>query len=164
MNENSETPPELIEETNGHELATRWQRFLASMLDGVIIMAIIAPAMILTGGFDDVSSGGQPSLGYSMLMAAIGMAGFVLLNGKLLATSGQTIGKKALGIKIVDTNGNLPSVKQHLLKRYAVYFLPGQIPIAGGLFSTINILFIFGKQKRCIHDNIGDTMVVKSQC
>ncbi len=85
---------------------------------------------------------------------------FIVINGKLLICNGQTIGKKALGIKIVDTNGNLPE-KQHLIKRYGVYFLPGQIPVIGQIISLINVLFIFGPEKRCLHDLLGDTIVIK---
>jgi uncharacterized RDD family membrane protein YckC len=39
--------------------------------------------------------------------------------------------------------------------------LPGQIPVVGQIFSFINILFIFTKEKRCIHDLVAKTKVVQ---
>ncbi|MDY6903943.1 MAG: hypothetical protein SWH61_04580 [Thermodesulfobacteriota bacterium] len=52
MNENIYAPPKsnLIEEKQTEtELATRWQRFLASTVDGLIMMVVILPVMCFTG-------------------------------------------------------------------------------------------------------------------
>ena len=163
MSENIYEPPTSdvrVESTEQNELASRWKRLWASLLDSLILMLIILPVMYFTGGFEGVSAGVQPSMGYSLLMGLFGLIVFVLVNGKLLVDNGQTIGKKILGIKIITDNGELPTLKEHLLKRYAVFFLPGQIPLVGQIFSIVNVVFIFGKQKRCIHDIAGGTKVV----
>jgi uncharacterized RDD family membrane protein YckC len=94
-------------------------------------------------------------------MGLLGFVVFFAINYKFLITSGQTVGKKVLEIKIVDLNGSVPLFQPQLLIRYAVYLLPGQIPVVGQFISIINILFIFGKEKRCIHDLIAKTKVVK---
>ncbi len=139
--------------------ASRWQRLWASLLDGLIIGLITFPLMYFTGGFDGVSNGTQPSLGYTLFLGVLGIAVFFAFNVKLLLRDGQTIGKKVVGIKIVDLNDNVPVIK-NLLVRYITYFIPGQVPLVGQLFSMVNILFIFGKQKRCIHDYFAGTRVV----
>jgi len=165
MSENFYKPPEaeLIKDTSDNEaLASRWQRLWASLLDGVTIMVVTLPVMYFTGGFDGVARGVQPSLSYSLLIGALSLSVFFVLNANLLINKGQTIGKKISGIKIVDLNGKIPRVKKHLLKRYAAYFIPAQIPVVGQVLSTINILFIFGPQKRCVHDYIAGTKVVES--
>lgn len=157
-------PPEsdlMPELTENNRLASRSKRLWASMIDGLIIMLIAMPIMYYTGGFEGIADGKQPTLEYNLMMGLVGMISFILFNAKLLIQNGQTIGKKLLGIKIVNLNGDVPSLKKHLLVRYAVYFLPGQVPTIGPLFSTINILFIFGKQKRCVHDLVAGTKVVK---
>ena len=152
---------ELLQETNEEsELASRGKRLLASIIDGITMSVVTLPVMFFTGGFSGVSSGIKPSLGYNLFIALIGLFVYFILNGNLLIKKGQTIGKKLVDIKIVDLDGNLPTLKKHLLPRYGVYFLPGQVPIVGQLFSIINILFIFGKQKRCIHDYAGSTRVI----
>jgi len=152
---------ELVDPSSeNNALASRWKRLWASMLDGLIMSTVTMPVMYFTGGFDGISKGIEPSFEYSLMIAGLGIAVFIIINIKLLVNNGQTIGKKVLGIKIVDLEGNLPDLKKHLLKRYAVYFLPGQIPVGGQIFSMINILFIFGKEKRCIHDLVADTKVI----
>lgn len=142
-------------------MASRWSRLWASLLDTLTILIVTMPAMYFTGGFDGISSGQQPSLLYSLALGVVGLIVFLLINIKLLLKSGQTIGKKLLQIKIVDMDGNLPIGRDHLLKRYAFYFLPGQIPVAGPYIGIVNVLFIFGKNRRCLHDLVAKTQVVK---
>lgn len=152
---------ELLQEPNRNVmLASRRRRFLASIIDSMTILIVTLPAMYFTGGFAEISSGKQPTLEYNLLMSALGILVFLLLNAKFLAENGQTIGKKFLGIKIVDLNGNQPTITKHLLPRYASFLLPGQIPLVGQIIAVINILFILGKQKRCVHDHVAGTKVV----
>jgi len=141
------------------ELASRWSRLGASLLDGMVMMLITVPLMFFTGGFEGIAEGVQPSWQYSMAIGFAGLVAFLLINGWFLVSDGQTLGKKAVGIKIVDLENKLPS-KQHLLKRYVTYFIPAQVPVAGGFFSIVNILFIFGRERRCLHDYVGGTRVV----
>ncbi len=166
MEENIYTPPksDLIDETNETVetvLASRWQRLWASLLDSLIMLLLMLPIMFFTGIFERLSQGIQPSFAYNLLMATIGLTIFCLINGRFLLDNGQTVGKKVLGIKIVGINGEQATLN-HFLKRYAVYFLPGQVPVVGQFFSLVNVLFIFGKEKRCIHDLAGPTKVVKA--
>lgn len=152
---------ELIEESDNNKvLASRWKRLWASMLDSITILVVTLPTMYLTGGFEGAMKGIQPSVEYSLMIGAVGISFFLIINIKLLMNNGQTIGKKILGIKIVDLEGNLPTFKKQLIKRYAVFFLPGQIPVAGQFISILNVLFIFGKQKRCVHDFAAGTKVI----
>ena len=152
---------QLIQDVDREQvLASRWNRLAASLVDTLVLGFITIPLLYFTGGLSDIIQGIQPSLGYSVLMSVIGIMAFFLINGKFLLKNGQTLGKKALDIKIVDLEGRLPSVQKHLLARYAVYFIPGQIPFVGQFLSIINILFIFGNEKRCIHDYVAGTKVV----
>lgn len=163
MDNNIYASPEsdVVDNSDGKSnLASRWKRFWASLLDGLTISVVTVPVMYFTGGFDGISTGAQPSLEYSLMVGVLGLVVFFAINTKLLINSGQTIGKKVLGIKIVDLEGKLPTLKDLILKRYSVYFIPGQIPVGGPIFSLLNILFIFGKQRRCIHDYAAGTKVV----
>jgi len=143
------------------ELASRWSRLFAAIVDGLIIALVTIPLMYLTGGFDVIETGEQPSLIYSLMMAVLGVVVFFAINVKFLKATGQPLGKKLLGIKMGTMDGALPGLGDHFLKRYAVYLLPGQIPLVGQLFSLVNILFIFSGTKRCIHDLAAGTQVVK---
>jgi uncharacterized RDD family membrane protein YckC len=83
-----------------------------------------------------------------------------VLNWRLLERSGQTIGKKALGMKIVDLSGALPPFGKLVALRYVLPILIAQIPFLGGLFALADALFIFGAERRCIHDYLAGTRVV----
>jgi uncharacterized RDD family membrane protein YckC len=158
-----ESNPETPENSDpSNVLATRLSRLGAAILDGLIMTVIIAPLMIFTGYYSDISQGIQPSyleqLGYSL----VGIVAFMLINFSFLLNQGQTIGKKIVGIKIVGLNVEKLNVAI-IGKRYGFYFLVGQIPMVGGIISLVNILFIFGKEQRCLHDLVAETKVVKCQ-
>ncbi|NQZ56152.1 MAG: RDD family protein [Lentisphaeraceae bacterium] len=165
MSENAYAAPlaDLIEKDANTDtvLASRGQRLWASIIDSVIQMAIVLPLMYFTGGFEGILEGVTHSIGYTVFMAAVGIATFIVINGRFLLKDGQTVGKRVVGIKIVDMEGDLAAVTPNLVKRYVIFLLPGQIPVLGQIFSFINILFIFGKKKRCIHDLFGKTQVVQ---
>lgn len=165
MSENLFTPPEskLVDDAQSNPesvLASRWSRLGASLIDSFIMMLFVIPIMYFLGWFDFIANGEEPPFMYSLGMGLMGILFFALINFKLLVNKGQTIGKKALNIKIVDMNGDKAELKSHLLKRYGTYFIPNQVPIAGGIFQFVNILLIFRKDKRCIHDLVGGTQVV----
>ncbi len=149
-------------------LASRWARLGGSLIDSILIMCITLPLMFLTGFFDTVTTGvdgqppAQPPLLFSFFIGIVGIVAFLLINGKFLLSDGQTIGKKLVGTRIV-TDNNQKASGMTLLKRYGFYWVVALIPVIGGLLSLVNILFIFGKTKRCLHDYVGGTKVVKAR-
>jgi len=166
MNEDIYAPPQSDPETDipnkALELASRGSRLGASLLDSLIMMVIVIPAMYFTGAFDDLTNPSpEPTLLYDLAIGLLGLVVFLAINFKLLADSGQTIGKKIVGIQIVNNNGEAATWGKNLFKRYAVYFLPGQVPFIGQIFSLVNVLFIFGKDQKCIHDIAADTKVIR---
>ena len=162
MYENSNDPAvqNMTSNIPQEKTASRWHRFVAAIIDTIILMLVTVPVVYFTGGFEGINEGYQPSTGYNLLMSFFSVCAFVLLNGKLLTSKGQTIGKKLINIRICTLEGDVPSLKNHLLKRYAIFFIPGQIPYIGNLFSIVNILYIFGEEKRCLHDKVAGTKVV----
>ena len=90
----------------------------------------------------------------------IGWVVFLIINGYLLYKRGQTVGKALVGTKIVDLNGNIPNFGKLLLLRYFVFGLIAQIPFIGGLFGLADVLFIFGEDRRCLHDYLAGTVVI----
>lgn len=147
-------------ENNDNELASRWARLGASIVDSLVMMVIIFPLIFVLGFWDQMISGEQPGLMFSIMMALIGIIVFLGVNFKFLKDNGQTVGKKVAGIKIVAVDGSKAEMGNHIVKRYLTYFIPGQIPVVGFIFNLVNILCIFKKDKRCIHDLAGGTKVV----
>lgn len=150
-----------VGEGGENTLASRWARLGASLLDTIILMIILVPALFLQGFYEKVFDGIEPSMMDSIIAGLLGIVIFFVINLNFIMKSGQTIGKKIVGIKMVDINNDEVNLTKNIIPRYAVYFLPAQIPLVGSVFSLINILFIFGAEKRCVHDFAGRTKVVK---
>ena len=91
----------------------------------------------------------------------LGFLGFVLLHGYYLKIGGQTIGKKIVGIRIADLDNNIPTLAKILGLRYLPIQVVALIPIVGVLCTLADVLFIFRQDRRCIHDLIAGTRVVK---
>lgn len=142
-------------------LASRWRRLGAAILDFVVVGILAATLMDVIGLDDRLNEAVMSSLVYNLVLGALFSVLFLLINFKLLKDKGQTIGKKVLGIKIVNLAGGQATWRKNLSKRYATFLIPGQISVIGSIFELVNFLFVFGKKKRCIHDYAGSTQVVK---
>ncbi len=142
-------------------LASRWARLGASIVDGLILVLILLPVMYLVGIFDTFAAGEEPGFLLMLGMNILTIIVFALINGKLLIHHGQTIAKRLFAIKIVSMDDNQAG-STALLKRYGFSMLVTQIPLIGSLIGLVNVLFIFSSSKRCLHDLIANTKVVKA--
>lgn len=162
MEDNNFKAPEaeLVVETNQeYRLASRWSRLVASIVDSIVMMIFIIPLMFFTGAFDDIMAGGEPSLMYNLVVGIVGVIIFVAINGHFLISSGQTVGKKLLNIRIVTDQGKHADFGV-LVARYAFYLGVPLIPVIGGIINLVNILFIFNSTKQCLHDQVAGTYVI----
>jgi uncharacterized RDD family membrane protein YckC len=78
----------------------------------------------------------------------------------MLYRSGQTIGKRALDIAVVRSDGSPVALSRYIFLRVAPMWLLGLIPLVGRFIGLVDPLLIFGKERRCLHDLIADTIVV----
>ena len=141
-----------------NELAGRGARFFASLIDGLITLAVMWVASIVTPW--------SPFRQHALLSPApvnaiIVFAIFVVLQGYLLTTRGQTIGKTMLGLRIVRADGTQASFGRLVLLRYGVGALLHVVPGIGQIYGIVDALLIFRLSRKCLHDNIADTIVVK---
>ncbi|MDC0679104.1 RDD family protein [Sorangium atrum] len=142
--------------------ASRMSRFWAAMIDGVLAIVIFVPLQYFAGVYRDFPKISEPPFWQSLLWALAGLAITLVLHGTFLARSAQTIGKKALGIQIVNASDGKPAAFGTIaLRRLLPMSLVALIPYVGGVLSIINPLFIFRKDRRCVHDHIAGTRVVK---
>ena len=158
-------PPksELVEsDTIQKPLASRWSRLFACIIDTIILLIFILPIMYFTGGFEGFEEATEPSILYELAMGVFSIVMFCLINVQLLLNHGQTVGKKILNIRIVSFDNANKASGEQLLRRYSIYFLLGLLPVIGSLLDLINILFIFGAEKRCGHDLVAGTKVIES--
>ena len=147
--------------SEGAELASFGLRFLGALIDGLIMMMLIIPMMFATGYISDIMAGVQPGLLDNLKIGLLGFVIFMVVQGYFLNASGQTIGKKILGTKIVTMNNEKPEFLKLILMRYVTIHAISQIPILGGVFGFVNYIFIFfGDQRQCLHDKFAGTKVV----
>ena len=144
------------------ELAGRWSRLGAVVIDGIIGVILSLPLMSFFGVWNQIGEDGTLPLSTIIMLTVFGIVVFLLVNGYLLSKYGQTVGKKLLDIKIVDMKGDKPEFVPLIAKRYLPIWAVSQIPLIGGILALIDALFIFRKDKRCIHDLIAGTRVVEN--
>ena len=145
-------------------LATRLERFLAAFIDGLVLGVItLIPAMIMFGGWMGyVGAAASHPWPFRLGGTVFGVIVFLLVNGVFLARDGQTIGKKAMGIKIVGADGAKADFTRIIVRRQAPIWACQLVPFLGGLLILIDVLCIFRDTRRCIHDDIADTKVIKA--
>jgi len=152
---------DVTEPAQGPKLAGRMERLGAIILDTVFQGLVLWLVSVLT----PYNPWAVPKEGLWSGADAMGMAvgtlTFLLLNGYLLATRGQTIGKLLLKIRIIRPSGEAVSIKR-LALRYGVGFVAAFITVVIWIYSLIDCLMIFRKSRRCLHDEIADTIVVKA--
>ncbi|MCX4026427.1 RDD family protein [Endozoicomonas sp. SM1973] len=154
------------EEVKVYELASRWRRLVAYFLDlficGLIeiVLLVFLDFFVLNHAFEQLQE--ENPAKSELILVLIFIPLFFIINGKMLARSGQTFGKKLLGIAIVSytTNKTIP-VMNIILFRYGIFWALSFIPLAGETANFFNIVAIFGKEKRCLHDLVADTKVVR---
>ena len=151
---------------DGPVLAGRGQRFVAVVLDGILMCLIVWPLFLAFGGslFMGFTPGTPPDFnGLMMKMVGAGMPGYIvaaLVQGASLHAFGGTLGKKLMGLRIVRTDGSRAGFVRLFFGRGAAAVLPGFIPLLGGLYVLVDLLLIFRDSRQCLHDQIADTIVV----
>jgi uncharacterized RDD family membrane protein YckC len=144
------------------ELAGRWYRWLSAFLEN-LIFGLCAVPLVLSGIFDESSDASEMNIYLAALSGLLFLA-LGLFQLVMLATRGQSIGKRLLGMRIVTyPEGQSPGGVKTILLRGVVPAVIGMIPVLGPLFSLVNVCFIFREDRRCIHDLIAGTQVVNGQ-
>ena len=144
---------------DGIELGSRGARFAAAFIDGMVALVISIAVMLPMYG-----TGYFRMMGVNKMSVAPGLALYVVLfyalEGWFLYQRSQSIGKIALGLRIVRTDGSAATLGRTLGIRLVGFGALGFIPVIGPLIGIIDALFIFGSSRRCLHDLAADTIVV----
>ena len=121
-----------------------WIRFVAALLDSVIIVAL---SIIVATVFAVIKLAVVGSL--AQLVLTIGY--YVWFQSR----TGQTLGKKVMKIKVVNATGATPS-----LGTFALREILGKL--ASGLILGIGYLMVaWDSKKQGLHDKIASTYVVR---
>ncbi len=139
-------------------LADPGTRLVAVLMDQ---FAMLIPFFLMgfVGGIVGSAEGAEwTALGFTVLgsLGSFGVLGYQLY---LLVTTGQSLGKRTMGIKVVRTDGSPVDLGRLIFLRNVVPWFAGVVSC--NLFSLADPLFIFTADRRCLHDHIADTQVVK---
>lgn len=145
------------------ELGSIGRRFVADFLDNLILMV---PLIVLIGGIGGVvgaatmGQGGPTGPAMTGIMALqvvaqlVYLVVYVLYNALMTARYGYTLGKKAMGLKVVRADGSGVG--------YGLAFGRTFAEILSGMICYLGyIIAFFDAEKRTLHDHICNTRVVK---
>lgn len=144
-----------------HELdaASIGRRFVALWIDGLILTIPLVITVFLVflplGFLADEAAETPLALVAQLVISLLFAAAFVLYEGLMLASGGQTLGKKVMSLKVVTAEGN-EIAKGQAWTRAVCRQLLSFVPCLG----MIDYLVAFGQEKTCIHDIMAKTRVV----
>lgn len=149
-----------------YELADPWSRLGASIIDNLLLVGALAPAgliFLFTAGISsnvfDIAEREYISIGLIVLMGFMALA-FVFYQWYLVATTGQSLAKRWMGLQIVRVDGSPLGFVNGVILRSWVITVIAQIPFIGGIVGLVDALMIFGAERRCLHDHIAGTRVI----
>lgn len=146
-------------EASEEDLAGRGARLGAYLIDMIIVGAVAGGIAYALGWFEGLMRQDTTTV---VLVLLLTIVVFGVINGRLLVTRGQTVGKRLVGVRIVDarTRQIVPLVKSFGL-RFIVVQAITQVQFVGPILALVDPLFIFGERRRCLHDYLAGTMVVR---
>ncbi len=151
----------------GHLLASRGSRLSAASVDGVVGLLVVLPACIsMTTAIVSAYILQEPLVWTAAMTNSIALSLVLLLvwcvvTIVLVARNGQTIGKKALGIKVVRSDGSAAGLGRIFWLRNVANMVPSMLPFIGIAYTLLDLLLIYGVRQQCLHDMIADTIVVR---
>ena len=141
------------------------QRLGAYLLDFIIVFVPMIILFGLLGGFEDVDDtsrlqpfGEGEDLLFTLVGLGVTLAYYTFLEG---SPSGQTIGKKALSIRVISQETGGPISYGRALARNAVRAFPSYIPLIGWVWGLLDHLWmLWDRENQCLHDKAAQTLVV----
>jgi uncharacterized RDD family membrane protein YckC len=160
-----------VASTGRYQLAGWWSRVGAALIDSLIIGvgALIIIALfgsIFSVGFFDSEETGVISLIVGLMLSFVAIAIVALLYAPLMMdrTNGKTLGRMAMGIRVVRANGQPMTFGWAMLREVAVKALlfgfAGSLTF--GLANLADVLWpLWDDENRALHDFLVDTRTVK---
>jgi uncharacterized RDD family membrane protein YckC len=139
-----------------YEIAGIGSRFLAQILDSLVITVILIAITILAASMGGIFGSGELAILIEIILGFILLAGYFLVSEA--AWNGQTLGKRAARLRVVGDHGEPVTLGQAAIRNLVriVDFLP--VFYAVGMLT----LFINGRGKR-LGDFAAGTLVVRDR-
>jgi uncharacterized RDD family membrane protein YckC len=157
--------------TGRYPLAGWWSRVGATLIDGIIvgIGALLIMALfgsVFSVGFFASDEAGIVSLIVGLMLSFVAIAIVALLYAPLMMarTNGRTLGRMAVGNRVIRANGEPMTFAWAMLREVAVKALlfGFAASITFGLASLADVLWpLWDDENRALHDFLVDTRTVK---
>jgi len=158
-------------------LGRRFARFVANIVDGILLILFIIPVALFAGtglmgapGLGQLGQNPGVSLLLSIVVAIVPWVAFFLVNGYSLHSRGQTLGKMATNVQIVDyKTDRIMGLNGRIFLRF-LWTVPLSLiaelvgsgtPQLISFVYFVGVLLIFSPSRRCLHDYIAGTHVVE---
>lgn len=153
---------------DGLVLAGRLRRLVATLIDAVLVPSLTLVLVMIAGVVEDAED--YVGYGWIVWVLLLAVVSYLLLNGYGLWRSGQTLGKRVMGVGIVRASpardgrfGRTPAPLWKLICVRALFFPLLFVVVVPwiALAPIIDQLPIFLKSRRCLHDLVCGTVVVR---
>ncbi len=133
-----------------------WIRFVASFIDGIILLILIILLASISLVIFGAALGEGAGVGMFLLVFILASIATILYKPIMEASEYQgTVGKYALGMKVVDQNGKRITMTSSFL-RTILYIIGAQ-----GFLLCLGVIMIgFTEYKQGLHDILANTYVV----
>jgi len=134
-------------------------RAVAQIVDGIIQMILMVALLVGIGGVAGVASSTSESLatGFGIVALLVAFAALFFYNAGLeYYWDGQTVGKRLMGIQVLDESGNPASFGQAIVRNIPAIFNLGIFSLIAALISMET-----SDKKQRIFDAFANTIVVE---
>ncbi len=154
-------PPSALADAIGREPGAVWpladpgRRIVASLLDALCLVAALVPTVLVSLSIDRDAAPGALALVFMVSVLAL-----AVYQSWLLATEGQTLAKRWLGLRVVrvEDQGN-PGFVRAVLLRSVVSSIIGSF--FSFLYTILDVSFmLFREDRRAVHDLLASTEVI----
>ena len=142
------------------EIAHPGRRIIAKLIDGFFVMIFVGIGIGIAIAVADPETEDLMSPFYMILLGAY-LVPFII-NAILISISGQTVGKKILGVRIVnETTGATSGFTQGFLIRTFGFNFITNLPIIGPFIAIADVVYLFLEEHRTLHDRWANTSVAR---
>jgi len=147
--------PEPVRGDSIADLSVLWRREVAQIID---MATIYVPATVAYGLATLVAWEGEGQHNLSLTLGA--WVVFMIAHAALILLRGQTLGKRLLGIRVVDSETGRPCPLRHLFLR----FILGKVVLVtfAPFFWMVDLAFFLKWPHRALHDRLAGTNVVRA--
>lgn len=130
------------------------RRVVASMIDAALFFGLLYISLTLADR--------DPTTPAWLKLAVPAFATWMIESGSMWS-SGQSIGKRCMQLRVIHTYGAAASTLHIVLVRNLPFLLLLLIPYVGAYFYLVDAASIVLPDRRCLHDRLANTLVVDAR-